>query len=103
MFCLDLARSGLGWQVAFAELSMKQFEGEVITDSRQSRVVTISFVPHEGMGSIEFVPRKIDFSGTDRFVNQLSAFCGNVGILSSPDHQHLPLNFLETIEGVVLH
>jgi hypothetical protein len=46
-------------EVALAKLAMEQVQRHRIDHSRGGGIVSGAFVPHEGMGGIEFVPCEV--------------------------------------------
>ena len=67
--------------VALAKLAVEQVQRHCIDHPRGGGIVSSAFVPHEGMGSIEFVPGKVCSSIGQRMVNRCPAFAGNVWVL----------------------
>ena len=50
-------------EVALAKLAVEQVQRHCIDYPRGGGIVSSPFVPHEGMGGIEFVPGEIGSSG----------------------------------------
>jgi hypothetical protein len=46
-------------EVALAKLAVEQVQRHGIDHPRGGRIVSSPFIPHEGMGGVEFVPAEI--------------------------------------------
>src|SRR5687767_7914587 len=88
-------------QIAFAQFALIEFQDQPITNHRKRRVVARTFVPHECMSPVEFMPRELDSRRRHCVVNQGAAFSGNVRVLAAPDHQHFGFDFSHPVERVV--
>jgi hypothetical protein len=68
---LESGASPLSWTgVAPTKLAVEKVQRHCIDHPRGSRVVASSFVPHKGMGGVEFVPGEICFCVGQRIVNR---------------------------------
>ena len=65
-------------------------------------VVAVADVAHEGVLTIELVPRNGEAGVGHGVVDLAAAFAGDVRILSTPDHEHFGLDLGGTIKGAVV-
>src|ERR1700729_1969354 len=85
-------------EVALAKFAVEQVQRHRIDHPRGGRVVSSAFVPHEGMGGIEFVPGEVCYSIGQRMVNRCPAFAGNVWVLPAKHDQEFALDLRDSIE-----
>ena len=65
-------------------------------------VVAVADVAHEGVLTVELVPRESEAGVGHGVVDLAAAFAGNVRILPAPDHEHLGLDLGGAIKGAVV-
>src|SRR5260370_17887584 len=82
-------------EVAFAKLAVEQVQRHGIDHPRRGRIVSSPFVPHEGMGPVEFVPSEIRSSVCQRIVNLCPPFPGNVCVLPAKHDYELPFHLID--------
>ena len=89
-------------QVSFTKLAAEQIKRHTVDRASGGRIVSSAFVPHECMGTVEFVPAEICSSVGQCIVNRGAAFAGNVRILSAKHNQEFALDLRDSIERVIV-
>ena len=88
--------------LTYALIAVEQVQRHCIDHPCGGGIVSSAFVPHEGMGGVEFVPGEVCSSVGQRLVNRCPAFAGNVWVLPAKHHQEFALDLRDSIERVVV-
>jgi hypothetical protein len=83
--------SGLGStfgsaDVAFSQLSVEELERHSVHNASRSGIVTVSFVTHEGVCAIKFMPTEVYVCISHCVINARPTLARNVRILPAKDH-----------------
>ena len=103
---LRLGWSRVNWGVGpdvLSEFAAEEVDGHAVAGEGEFGIVAVAFVAKEGVGAVEFVPRKICAGGGEGGVNFGAAFGGYVRVLAAPDHEQLGLYFRDAGKGAVVH
>src|SRR6516164_9359894 len=89
--------------VAFRELAVEELEHHSVDDARRSGIVTVTFVTHEGVCAIKFVPAEVYICISQCVINARPTLARNMRILPAKGHQQLAFNLGNPVERVVAH
>src|SRR6185295_1489586 len=98
---LPVSRSPPSALATLAESPPVEVDHQTLAGEGQLGIVAGPLVPHEGVGAVPFVPREVNARFAQAALDESASLGGDVGVLPSPDHQHLALDLAGAGQAVV--